>query len=185
MGDPRKPKKKYSKPSHPWQKARIEEEKALAKEYGFKNKKEIWKMNSIMNKYKEQSKKLIALSGPQAEAEKKQLIKKLFSLGIIPETSKIDDALALTLKDLLERRLQTRVYRQNLARSAVQARQFITHNHIMVGNNIITSPSYLVKKTEESLIRFVPSSSLSDPEHAERKMLEKTSTKVKNVKRKQ
>ena len=46
MGSPKKQRKKYSKPSHPWQKARIEEEKALKKEYSFKNKKELIVFNS-------------------------------------------------------------------------------------------------------------------------------------------
>ena len=40
MGDPRKLRKKYYPPSHPWQKIRIDEEKILMKDYGFKNKKE-------------------------------------------------------------------------------------------------------------------------------------------------
>lgn len=173
MGDPKKQRKKYSTPSHPWQKERIEEEKKLTKEYGFKNKKEIWKMKSILNKYKDQAKKLITLSSKQAEMEKKQLLAKLFSIGLLAEASKLEDVLALTSKDLLERRLQTRIYRQNLVRSIKQARQFITHNHIMVNDKLITSPSYIVKKAEESLIKFVPSSALSDPEHPERKIPEK------------
>jgi len=185
MGDPRKQRKKYSTPTHPWQKARIDEEKNLTHEYGFKNKKEIWKISSILNKYKDQAKKLIPLSGSQAEKEKEQLLKKLFLLGLIAEASKIEDILALTLKDLLERRLQTRVYRQSLARSTKQARQFITHNHIMIGENIITSPSYLVKKTEEASIKFVSSSTLSDSGHVERNLPEKKIKKVKNVKRTQ
>ena len=46
MGSPKKPRKKYSTPSHPWQKIRIEEEKELLKEYGLKNKKEkYWPAN--------------------------------------------------------------------------------------------------------------------------------------------
>jgi len=177
MGYPRKQRKKYSKPTHPWQKMRIEEEKKLIEEHGFKNKKEIWKMNSILDKYKDQVKKLVVLPTKQAETEKKQLLKKLFSLGLIEETSKVEDVLALTLNNLLERRLQTRIYKMNLAKSIKQARQFITHNHIMVGNKIITSPAYIIKKTEEHLIKFVPSSTLSDSEHPERKIPEKKSKK--------
>ncbi len=41
MGDPKKIRKKYETPVHPWQKTRIVEEIALLKEYGLKNKKEI------------------------------------------------------------------------------------------------------------------------------------------------
>ena len=41
MGDPRKARKQYRTPSHPWQKVRLEDESKLAVEYGLKNKKEI------------------------------------------------------------------------------------------------------------------------------------------------
>ncbi|PIN72350.1 30S ribosomal protein S4, partial [Candidatus Woesearchaeota archaeon CG10_big_fil_rev_8_21_14_0_10_47_5] len=41
MGDPRKIKKKYSTPIHPWQRARIEEEGVIIKDHGLKNKKEV------------------------------------------------------------------------------------------------------------------------------------------------
>ena len=44
----------------PWQKARIDEENKIVTEYGFKNKREIWKMNSILGKFKVLSKRLIA-----------------------------------------------------------------------------------------------------------------------------
>ncbi len=33
MGDPKKQRKKYSGPQHPWKRARIEEEKVLVEEY--------------------------------------------------------------------------------------------------------------------------------------------------------
>jgi len=175
MGDPKKQRKKYSTPSHPWQKNRIDEERRLIEQYGFKNKKEIWKMSSSLTKYKQQAKRLIPLPTPQADIEKRQLLKKLFLLGLLPEASKIENVLDLTLDDLLERRLQTRVHRQSLAKSVKQARQFITHNHVMVGGKVVASPSYLVRKSEEQLIKFVPSSSLIDTEHPERKLQEKKS----------
>jgi small subunit ribosomal protein S4 len=34
MGDPRKRKKKYETPTHPWQKDRIDDEKELRRKYG-------------------------------------------------------------------------------------------------------------------------------------------------------
>jgi ribosomal protein S4 len=72
------------------------------------------------------------------------------------------------LRDVLERRLQTQVYKKNLANSVQQARQFITHEHICIGSRVVTSPSYLVPLSEETQIKFRLSSSISDPEHPER-----------------
>ena len=82
MGHPKLKKKTYSKPTHPWQKERIEEEKELLKEFGLKNKEEIWKVASLLRKYAKQAKTLIALNTPQSEIEKAQLLKKLSSLSL-------------------------------------------------------------------------------------------------------
>ena len=43
----------------------------------------------------------------------------------------------------MERRLQTLVYRKNLASSARQARQFIVHAHIALGEKIVTAKDAL------------------------------------------
>ncbi len=168
MGHPKLKKKTYSKPTHPWQKERIEEEKSLLKEFGLKNKEEVWKVASLLRKYTKQTKTLIPLNTPQSEIEKAQLLKKLSSLGLIEETAKLEDILTITLKDILNRRLQTLVYKNKLAKSIRQARQFIAHKHIIVGDKKITSPSYLVPKKEESLINFAFNSPLYKQDHPER-----------------
>lgn len=168
MGDPRKPKKKYSRPTHPWEKDRIEHEKDLKKEFGLKNKEEIWKAASMVRNYAKQAKKLVTLDTPQAATEKDNLIKRLQRLGLLGEGSGLDDVLSLTIRDILERRLQTQVYRANLARSVNQARQMITHGHIMVGKNKVTIPNYLVAKQEETDISINPKSGFFDQEHPER-----------------
>src|SRR3990167_7931592 len=83
----------------------------------------------------------------------------------------------------MERRLQSLVYKKKLARSVRQARQFIIHRHIMVGDNRMTAPSYLVPVEEETLIQFAPASSLSDPNHAERFVEEKKAREKKEAKK--
>lgn len=168
MGDPKKHRKKYSTPTHPWQKERILQEKELMKEYGFKNKKELWKANSMLRNFSDQAKKLIPLKTSQAEKEKKQLLHKLQNLGLIEKSSQLEDVLSITMKDLLNRRLQTLVLKKELANSIKQARQFIVHEHILVGGKKITIPSYIVSKKEEGSITFAPDSKMFQPEHPER-----------------
>jgi small subunit ribosomal protein S4 len=173
MGDPRKRRKSYSTPSHPWQRTRIEEEKVLVKEYGVANKKEIWKMNSILRRFASVAKNSVALKTKQGEKEKKQMLDRLQTLGLLTPTAQAVDVLNLKLKDIMERRLQTLIHRKGMARTIKQARQFITHRHITVAGKMVTQPSYLVLKKEEDKIGFLPSSSLSNPEHSERTALEK------------
>ena len=128
MGSPRKQRKKFSKPAHPWQKERILEEKELLKGYGLNRKYEIWKMGSILKNFTRQAKNLITTGNPQVEIEKNQLLTKLSSLGLTDKDAKIEDVLSLTLKDIMERRLQTLVYRKNMASSINQAGNLLFMN---------------------------------------------------------
>mgnify|MGYP001560875678 CR=1 FL=1 len=107
MGSPRKPKKNYRKPLVIWDEKLIAEHKIILREYGLKNKKEIWKSEWFLRIVRDQAKKLIASKSDQAEKEKKQLISKLVKLGMVRQESRLNDILNLTLKDVLDRRLQT------------------------------------------------------------------------------
>ena len=168
MGDTRRFKKSYTRPLKVRDDVRIEEEKKLTKGYGLKNKKEIWKAESMLRRFKAQAKKLIATRGKQAEKEKQQLLTKLASLGLTTQNADLDTVLGLTMSNILDRRLQTIVNNKKLARSITQARQFIVHEHILVGGKKVSVPSYLVRKVEEDTIAFSPASKLSSEMHPER-----------------
>jgi small subunit ribosomal protein S4 len=176
MGDPSKTRKKYSRPKHPWKKDRIEEEGELVKKYAPKNHTEIWKMDAVLENFKHQAKKLSSLHTEQAEKEKKQLLNKVVSYGLLSEGSDLAAILVLKLEDIMNRRLQTIVNRKGLAKTMKQSRQFITHAHVMVNGKVITSPSYLVLAREEQNIGFKEGSDLANAEHAERKTLAKPVT---------
>ena len=168
MGDPRKPRKKYMGPRHPWEKARIDMEKELMRTYGFKNKKELWKMSSLLKAFFDRAKTYAAIDNPQYKKEEKQLFERLNGLGLLQGDNSLDSILGIELKDILERRLQTLVYKKGFARSMKQSRQFITHGHITVNGKLITSPSFLVSLSEEATIAYTSTSALSDETHPER-----------------
>lgn len=175
MGDPRKAKKRFENPRHPWQKARIEEEKVLIREYGLKNKREIYKHTTAIKRIVDHFKKLSYQEGNQAIVEKEQLQKKLLRLGLLKSDQDLSAVLDLKIANALERRLQTLVFKKNLARSVKQARQFITHRHITVNGRIIDVPSYVVSLEEESSIGFIANSSLFSEDHPERAIDSKVS----------
>ncbi len=186
MGDPRRIRKKYSGPRHPWQKSRLDEERTLIREYGLKNKKELWKINSKFKKFTNQAKNLITLTTEQGKLEKKQLINKLARLGLLSIDANEEDVLNLNAKDIFERRLQTLVFRKGLAKTMKQSRQFIVHEHIRIDGKKLTSPSHLVTLKEESTIEFCQTSSLSDHEHPERttsKIIEEEAVKEEKEKK--
>ncbi len=168
MGDPRRVRSKWKRPSHPWQMVRLEKEEALVKAYGLKNKKELWKMEAKLRNYKKQAKLLAARNDEQSEKEKQQLFASLFRLGLIEKEAKLDNILDLDLKDVLNRRLQTLLMKRGCARTIKQARQMVVHEHVMVNGKKIDAPSYLVKKDEEDRISFSGDSSYLNPDHPER-----------------
>jgi small subunit ribosomal protein S4 len=161
MGQPRRTRKKYSTPRHPWQSARIEEEKGLVKDYGVKNKKEIWKMAAVLRRLSTQAKRLVVDISAQGSVERENLLSRLRSYGLISGNDSTDAILSLTVRDVMDRRLQTLVQKKGLANTVKQARQFITHKHITVGGKKVSSPSYLVTLEEEPTITFTSESMLA------------------------
>lgn len=150
MGDPRKLHKRYKRPKQTFSKARIEEEKALLKKYGLKNMREIWRAETEINRIRNQAKKLILK--PESQEE---FFNRLIKIGLVKKGSTIDDVLALTKEQLLERRLQTIVFKKGLAKTIKEARQLITHKKIKIADNIVNIPSYIVKLDEEDKISLV------------------------------
>jgi small subunit ribosomal protein S4 len=179
MGTVTRLKRKYSGPNHPWEAVRIEEERIYKKEYGFKNKKEIWKSTSKIRKIKSQAKKLIASTTEQSRKEEKLLIDKLVKLGILKEGKTLDNILEIGQKELFNRRLQSMVLSKGLARTSKQARQMITHGHITINGRKTNIPSYLVQVSEEKSITYSPNSSFNDKEHPERNIGKKEIMAVK------
>lgn len=150
----RRIRRKHERPAHPWQAERIKEEKELNKEYRCKNKKEIWKMVSMVRDWRRQAKKLIALRGTrQQELEEKQLLTKLNKFNLLPKNAKLEDVLILATKDIMERRIQTILFRKKLAKTIKHARQLITHGKVYIDSKRITSPSKVLNIKEEEMLK--------------------------------
>ncbi|MDY6789568.1 MAG: 30S ribosomal protein S4 [Candidatus Nanohaloarchaea archaeon] len=151
----KKLKKTYETPKKGWQSERIDQEKDIINDYGLKNKKELWKTESILRDLRREARKLNAVRDEQKEQD---LLDKLNRLGVISEGAELTDILDMDLEDILERRLQTIIYRRGLADTMNQARQLINHRHVMVGDQQVDVPGYLVRTEEESEIRMAPGS---------------------------
>ncbi len=168
IGDPKKLRKKYQTPNHPWNSKNIAFNKELSKEFGLRTRKEVLIADSFLKKYMDIAKRLIANTTPQGMKEKAQILGKLESLGLLPAGADLNTILGLEVKDVLNRRLQSVVYRQGLAKSMKQSRQFIVHRHIRIGEKEMTVPSYLVSLSEENGVNFREKSALADDDHPER-----------------
>lgn len=161
IGDPRRQKKKFKKPKHPYQKERILEELEFIGRYGLRNKREFWKMRTTLSNWRDLARQSRTLPHEAAVEVQRELIRKLNRLGILGPEAEFDDVLLLTVEDILKRRLQTLVFEKGLSQTIYQARQLIVHGHIQVKGKKINAPSYVVKREEEDFIGFTPNSPLS------------------------
>ncbi len=158
MGDPKKPRKKWESPGHPWIKERLQREIEILGKYGLKNKREIWRAETMARKLRHQARRLLALPEDIRSQAMKSLLDRLYKLGLLDKDATLDDILGLTAEHILERRLQTIVYKKGLAKTVYQARQMIVHGHIAIAGRRVTSPGYLVSREEEKLVDYAPGS---------------------------
>lgn len=174
MGDPKFPKKKYATPRHPWEKERIDSEKEIVVKYGLKNKRELWKSQAMLDSFRSQARKLQAKLRTEDRFSQKQfqeLIKRLSRYSILGQNASLDDILSLSIDDILQRRLQTIVFRKNLARTPKQARQLITHGHVEFDGRRVNVPGIMVEGSKEESIRYSERSVLNDDLHPIRQVI--------------
>lgn len=159
-------KRKYETPVRPWDKQRLEVEREILKTYGLKNKREIWRTDGMIRKYRRLAR---VLAARRNEGQEKLIVDKLIKLGVLEEGTGLDDVLALTSQKFLERRLQTILQRKGVANTVKQARQMIVHGRVKIGDRKVVYPSYIVSREEENKIRLVVGKSTKVEKNAEEK----------------
>ncbi|CAE8670791.1 unnamed protein product, partial [Polarella glacialis] len=126
-------------------------------EYGLKNKREVWRVLYALAKIRTAARTLLTQDEKsetrlfQGEA----LLRRMIRLGLLLESEKkLDYVLGLTTAKIMERRLQTKVFKLGLAKSIHHARTLIRQRHIRVGKQICDIPSFLVRLDSEKHIDF-------------------------------
>ncbi|SNR55554.1 30S ribosomal protein S4 [Halorubrum vacuolatum] len=163
--------KGYETPNHPYQGERIAQESDLLSRYGLKNKEELWRAESELRNMRREARRLLGEAQGDAELAQENgadFVARLRRIGILGDNDDISTVLSLDVTDLLERRLQTIVYRQGFASSPQQARQFIVHGHITVNGARVTRPSVKLDVSDEGAVAFDETSPLADDLHPER-----------------
>ena len=168
MGDPRRLKKKYVTPKRPFDSDRFEQELQLVGSYGLRNKRELWKHRTKLSLYRRQARNLLAIAQSERGQLERELVQKLARQGILKSEPALDHVLDLTIQDVLERRLQTIVFRKSLACSIYHSRQLVTHGHVSLDGARVTTPSRIITIEEEERLDYSPKSSLNDSSHPAR-----------------
>merc|ERR1712144_178549 len=149
--------KTFKKPRRPFEKERLDAELKIVGEYGLRNKRELWRIQMVLSKLRKTARELLTLAedDPKRIFDANALMKRMYKYGFLDESqTKLDYVLALTAQDVLERRLQTLVFKLGLAKSIHHARVLIKQRHIRVGKQIVNVPSFLVRVDSQKHIDF-------------------------------
>lgn len=153
MGAPKKNRRKYEKPRGMWNLQRIKSDNEIIDEYGLKNMKELWQAQSEISRIRGNVRQLLSGSTQNKNVES-NILANLSKKGISPENPTLDQLLDLKENAVLERRLQSIVFRKGMAKTMKQARQLITHGFIAINGKKLDKPGYIVSKEEESKLSY-------------------------------
>ena len=168
MGDPKTSRKVWNKPKRPLNYDLMMDELKTLGTFGLKTKRELWKTQTELSRVRFQARSILALRQEDRKRKEPILMQSLSKIGLVDQNSTLDDVLNLQVTDLLSRRLQTIAQKRLYFKTPYQARQAIVHGHVMIGDYVVTIPSYIVKTEEETKIHLISESrfneTLSKPE---------------------
>ena len=121
MGDPKKKHKTYNTPKRPYDAAALEEELRTIGVYGLRNKRELWKAHTELSHMRGRARDLLSLGSTERDRREKEIVYKLYKRGLVMENGSLEDVLTLSVENLLERRLQTYIFRRGMASSLFQS----------------------------------------------------------------
>lgn len=151
-------------PRRPFERERLDRELRLTGQYGLRCKKEIWRYNVVLSKMRRTARLLLTMpeTHPRRLIEGAALLRRCHDYGFLEESkNKLDYVLSLSVPDILERRLQTVVFKTGIASSVHHARVLILQRHIAVGKQIVSSPAFMVRKAREGHIGYADVSPMS------------------------
>ena len=144
--------KVFWRPKKPFEKERLDEELNSVGKYGLKNKREYLTAQYALSRIRKAARELLTLDKKDTRRlfEGEALLKRMIKLGVLkPENATLDYVLGLKTEQLLERRLQTVVFKRHMANTVHHARILIRQRHIAVGRQLVNIPSYLVRVNSE------------------------------------
>jgi len=158
MGDTKNFRRAWKKPKRPFNFDLKMEELRILGTFGLKTKRELWKARTELSRVRNQARSLLALTQDVRDKQEPILLHSLSRIGLVEQNATLDDVLNLEINDLLSRRLQTIIMKKFYFKTPYQARQAISHGHIIIDDRIVNVPSYVVKVEEEDKVKLTPES---------------------------
>jgi len=158
MGDTKNFRRVWKKPKRPLNFDLKMEELKILGTFGLKTKRELWKARTELSRVRNQARSLLALRQEVREKEEPILLNSLSKVGYVQSDATLDDVLNLEIGDLFSRRLQTIVQKKFYFKTPYQARQAVSHGHVLIGDRIVNIPSYVVSVDEEPNVKLTSES---------------------------
>ena len=158
MGDIKNFRRVWKKPKRPLNFDLKMDELKILGTFGLKTKRELWKARTELSRVRNQARSLLALRQDVREQKEPILMNSLSKVGYVQSDATLDDVLNLEINDLLGRRLQTIVQKKFYFKTPYQARQAVSHGHVLIGDQIVNIPSYLVNVDEEDKVKLTSES---------------------------
>ena len=158
MGDIKNFRRVWKKPKRPLNFDLKMDELKILGTFGLKTKRELWKARTELSRVRNQARTLLALRQDVREQKEPILMNSLSKVGYVQSDATLDDVLNLEINDLLARRLQTIVQKKFYFKTPYQARQAVSHGHVLIGDQIVNIPSYLVNVDEEDKVKLTSES---------------------------
>ena len=83
MGDPKKFRKKYKTPRHPYVSDRIDIDLQMICKYGLRNLREAWKNTTMLRNFRVNARKLLSLEEETRKIGEKELLGRLLRMGLV------------------------------------------------------------------------------------------------------
>ena len=136
---------------------------AVIKRYHIQNREDYFKYNKIAGSMKQMAHKLSLLDPTDSFriSHEKQLLEKAFSIGLIPEATKLSEIEnKISVSAFCRRRLPIVMCRLKMCETVSVAVGYVEQGHVRVGPEVVTDPAYLVNRNLEDYVTWVDTSKI-------------------------
>eukprot|EP00823_Brevimastigomonas_motovehiculus_P007677 TRINITY_DN6796_c0_g1_i1.p1 TRINITY_DN6796_c0_g1~~TRINITY_DN6796_c0_g1_i1.p1 ORF type:complete len:195 (+),score=20.27 TRINITY_DN6796_c0_g1_i1:26-586(+) len=145
-----------------WKQDQNIREVSILRKYHIQKREDYLKYNIVGGLIKKLVNRLLKLDSKDPFRIKitKQLLEKLFSMGLIGSQKNLAICEKITASCFCRRRLPVVMVRLKMAENLQEAITFIEQGHVRVGPETITDPAFLVTRTNEDYVKWTEQSKI-------------------------
>ncbi|KAF9163242.1 Small subunit (SSU) processome component [Actinomortierella ambigua] len=134
----------------------------VMRRYHIQKREDYIKYNKLCGNIKSLANKISLLppQDPFRSKQEKELIEKLYSMGILTADKQFSQIDKITVSAFCRRRLPIVLCRLKMAETVKEAVTFVEQGHIRVGPETVTDPAYLVTRNLEDFVTWVDTSKI-------------------------